>query len=179
MTARKPLSKRLRFEIFKRDGFACQYCGAHPPAVILEVDHIVAVANGGDDDPDNLITSCFDCNRGKAAIGLDVIPQSLADKAAETAEREEQLLGYNQILQAKRDRVESDCWRVIDQLFGVEETTKTRFQSVKMFVEKLGVHDCLDAAEIAYGRVPYSEHARFKYFCGVCWNKLRERGGDG
>lgn len=29
------ISKRLRFEVFKRDGFVCQYCGNHPPAVVL------------------------------------------------------------------------------------------------------------------------------------------------
>lgn len=25
---RKPVSKRTRFEVFKRDGFTCRYCGA-------------------------------------------------------------------------------------------------------------------------------------------------------
>jgi hypothetical protein len=28
---RKPLSKRTRFEVFKRDSFTCQYCGRRPP----------------------------------------------------------------------------------------------------------------------------------------------------
>jgi 5-methylcytosine-specific restriction endonuclease McrA len=40
---RKPLSKKLRFEVFKRDGFSCQYCGAHPPDVLLEIDHVIPV----------------------------------------------------------------------------------------------------------------------------------------
>ncbi len=62
---RKGLSKKLRFEVFKRDGFTCQYCGRSAPDVILEVDHIKSVKNGGDNDIMNLITSCFDCNRGK------------------------------------------------------------------------------------------------------------------
>lgn len=64
---RKPMSKRLRFEIFKRDAFTCQYCGRRPPDVVLEVDHIHPVAAGGDNDEMNLISSCDDCNRGKAA----------------------------------------------------------------------------------------------------------------
>lgn len=33
---RKPLSKRIRFEVFKRDSFTCQFCGRTPPEVILE-----------------------------------------------------------------------------------------------------------------------------------------------
>ncbi len=59
------LSKRVRFEIFKRDSFTCQYCGNRPPEIVLEVDHIDPRSNGGSDDLINLITSCFDCNRGK------------------------------------------------------------------------------------------------------------------
>lgn len=62
---RVALSKRLRFEVFKRDDFTCQYCGAQPPAVVLEVDHIHPVAEGGKNDTENLITACEACNRGK------------------------------------------------------------------------------------------------------------------
>lgn len=63
--ARKRLTKKLRFEVFKRDAFTCQYCGRMAPDVVLEVDHINPIANGGDNELMNLITSCFDCNRGK------------------------------------------------------------------------------------------------------------------
>lgn len=65
MAERKTISKKLRFEVFKRDSFTCQYCGNMAPDVVLEVDHINAIANGGDNNIMNLITSCFDCNRGK------------------------------------------------------------------------------------------------------------------
>lgn len=64
-TRRKPITKKLRFEVFKRDAFTCQYCGRMAPDVILDVDHINPVSNGGDNDIVNLITSCKDCNRGK------------------------------------------------------------------------------------------------------------------
>jgi 5-methylcytosine-specific restriction endonuclease McrA len=70
------LSKKLRFEVFKRDGFKCQYCGNHPPIVVLEVDHINPVSKGGTNEIDNLVTSCFDCNRGKGNRELTCIPQS-------------------------------------------------------------------------------------------------------
>ena len=59
---RKNISKKIRFEIFKRDKFTCQYCGQEAPDVVLNVDHINPVKNGGDNNITNLITSCFDCN---------------------------------------------------------------------------------------------------------------------
>lgn len=65
MTKRQPISKALRFEVFKRDKFTCQYCGRSAPDVILQIDHIHPVAKGGDNDILNLITSCADCNSGK------------------------------------------------------------------------------------------------------------------
>lgn len=62
----KSVSKRLRFEVFKRDAFTCQYCGAQPPDTTLECDHIDPLARGGKSTLDNLITACESCNRGKS-----------------------------------------------------------------------------------------------------------------
>lgn len=44
---RTPISKKLRFEVFKRDKFACNYCGKQAPNVVLEIDHIEPVSKGG------------------------------------------------------------------------------------------------------------------------------------
>ena len=75
-----PITKKLRFEIFKRDMFTCQYCGQRPPDVVLELDHIEPRASNGSDDEINLITSCFDCNRGKAHRKLgEIHPRPDAD----------------------------------------------------------------------------------------------------
>ncbi len=71
MTKRKSLSKKVRFEVFKRDSFKCQYCGSSAPDVVLQVDHIKAVSKGGDNDLMNLVTACFDCNSGKSNRSLD------------------------------------------------------------------------------------------------------------
>lgn len=46
MAERKTISKKTRFEVFKRDSFTCQYCGRTAPDVILEIDHINPVNNG-------------------------------------------------------------------------------------------------------------------------------------
>lgn len=69
--ARKAISKKTRFEVFKRDGFKCMYCGQSSPSVVLNVDHIHPVSKGGDNDILNLITSCFDCNAGKSDRKID------------------------------------------------------------------------------------------------------------
>jgi len=71
MVKRESLSKKIRFEVFKRDKFTCQYCGEKSPDVVLNCHHIEPVAKGGTDDITNLITSCFDCNNGKRDIKLD------------------------------------------------------------------------------------------------------------
>lgn len=68
---RKALSKRQRFEVFKRDSFTCQYCGQSAPDVILNADHVIPVAKGGTNKLTNLVTSCFDCNSGKSDKLLD------------------------------------------------------------------------------------------------------------
>jgi len=66
---REPIPPSVRFEVLRRDGFRCQYCGrsSSDGDVILEVDHIVPVSKGGTNDLNNLITSCRECNRGKGA----------------------------------------------------------------------------------------------------------------
>ena len=74
------VSKSLRFDIFRRDSFTCLYCGRRPPDVVLELDHVHPVSKGGGNDPLNLVTSCYDCNRGKAAKDLGaVVPRPDAD----------------------------------------------------------------------------------------------------
>lgn len=71
---RKSTGKRLRFSVFHRDHFTCQYCGAQPPDVILVCDHIQPVALGGETTIDNLITACQTCNQGKADKSLGDTP---------------------------------------------------------------------------------------------------------
>lgn len=173
---RKAISKRIRFEVFKRDGFACVYCGNHPPQILLHVDHVVAVAAGGTNDIDNLVTACEPCNLGKGARDLKSIPESLAEKAKAVAEREEQLLGYQAVLEAKRQRIEDEMWRVAEELdTGSSENGMRRdwLSSIRMFIEKLGLHSVLECAEIARSRYPYGNRRTFLYFCGCCWKRVR------
>ena len=68
---RVALSNKIRFEVFRRDSFKCQYCGKGAPDIVLNVDHINPVSKGGTNEIFNLITSCFECNQGKMARKLD------------------------------------------------------------------------------------------------------------
>jgi len=68
---RKAIPKKMRFEVFKRDSFKCQYCGKSAPDVILHADHINPVFEGGKNTLTNLITSCEACNLGKGKRKLD------------------------------------------------------------------------------------------------------------
>lgn len=79
------ISKRLRFQIFQRDGFACVYCGRRTPAVTLEVDHRIPRCAGGSDDPSNLVSACWDCNRGKGPVNEET---GLVETLDEWAERQ-------------------------------------------------------------------------------------------
>jgi len=58
--------RRLRFRIFRRDRFTCQYCGRGIlQGAILTLDHLVPKSLGAELLSENLITACLDCNQGK------------------------------------------------------------------------------------------------------------------
>ncbi|WP_299991227.1 HNH endonuclease [uncultured Pontibacter sp.] len=71
---RVSISKKLRFEIFERDSYTCQYCGRNKSdGIKLNLDHKIPISVGGTDSYSNLVTSCEDCNQGKSdkIIALD------------------------------------------------------------------------------------------------------------
>lgn len=173
---RRPLSTKTRFEVFKRDGFKCQYCGAVPPNVILQVDHIVAVTKGGLNSMDNLVTCCQTCNIGKGNKDLKSSPRTLEERAKETKESESQLRGYYKVMKAQKDRVEKEVWDIAVELFPEcksEGIRKDWFRSIRMFIEKIGYFEVLEAAEIAFSKVD-NKNQMFKYFCGICWKKHKD-----
>ncbi|RSX44676.1 HNH endonuclease [Bifidobacterium castoris] len=63
------VSKRLRFEVLRRDGMECHYC--HRKDVPLTVDHVIPQALGGPSTAENLVACCRDCNIGKTSINPD------------------------------------------------------------------------------------------------------------
>lgn len=173
---RQAISKRTRFDIFKRDGFKCQYCGAAPPDVLLELDHLKPVASGGGNELENLITSCFDCNRGKADGTLTSVPPSTNERAQAVAEKLAQLKSYNALLrkQAKATDKSIDAVELIFQGSFPDWSFNDSFRvSVRRnFLSKLAEHEVCDAMALACAR-GLDRDRTIKYFCGVCWNLIR------
>ena len=105
-TKRKSTSKRLRFEVFKRDNFTCQYCGAQPPGVVLVCDHIDPVALGGKTTIDNLVTACEPCNQGKSDKPLgNIHPRPDADLLFMEVQQEIAELRKFQAAEKQRDEL--------------------------------------------------------------------------
>lgn len=146
---RKAIGKRLRFEVFKRDRFACQYCGKKAPDVVLVIDHIDPVAKGGANDILNLVTACDACNGGKSDKPL-----------TENAILERQRTQLEQ-LQARRDQLamlvqwqkglaslDTEAVSSIAEFWG-ELTgwflTDTGKKKVKLLLTKFGVADVMES----------------------------------
>ena len=96
---------RIRFAVLERDGFTCQYCGAKAPDATLNVDHVVPRCAGGPDLPDNLITSCRDCNYGKGREGLRFVPSHIMEVAGNAYERGKAIREATEIGQRPEQRI--------------------------------------------------------------------------
>lgn len=59
---RPHIPEALRWKVWERDNFTCKHCGSR---IFLSIDHIVAIANGGETILDNLQTLCSTCNSRK------------------------------------------------------------------------------------------------------------------
>ena len=55
-----------RRNVFKRDGYMCQYCGCKPGSEELTIDHILPRSRGGMSSWLNCVLACIDCNTRKA-----------------------------------------------------------------------------------------------------------------
>jgi hypothetical protein len=179
--SRQAISKKTRFEVFKRDAFQCVYCGNHPTElIVLHVDHVHPVAEGGSNDIENLVTACSDCNLGKGARLLTAVPQSLEEKAEETAERESQIRAYYEIMEERRLRRDEELWSIADifmERYRDDSILRARLASIRTFLDRLDYFEVREAMELATNRM-YSQGPAFKYFCGICWRKIKRANGE-
>ncbi len=148
-TLRAALSVRIRFEVFKRDEFTCRYCGRTSPEAVLEIDHIIPVSGGGSNDEINLVTSCWDCNRGKADKPLTevITGEDPYDRAIMLLERERQLEEYNAVLAVVNARIHRDA-DTLEEYWGrwLSPADRTGLENL---LRKLPFETVLDAMKIA------------------------------
>lgn len=177
-----PVSKRTRYEVLKRDNHTCRYCGATAPDVKLTVDHVVPVALGGTDKPDNLVAACQDCNAGKAstspdaAVVEDVKEDDLRWSAAlarVARARARQRKKRTQYVVAFANAWDQWGWGSNgENRFPVPpnwETTLERFYD-------LGVprDDIADCIRVACGNNRIAVDDTFRYFAGCVWRVVDE-----
>lgn len=159
---RKSISKKLRFEVFKRDDFTCQYCGKSAPNVILEADHIEPVSKGGTNDILNLITSCFECNRGKSdkTLSENTELDKQVNQLKELNERRNQLdmmiKWRNELKDIDNDFVEALATEFSDET-GMEVTEKGK-KTLRKLLKVYEYKTLSEAIEISVLR--YSDAAR-------------------
>lgn len=169
------VSKRLRYEVLRRDNHTCRYCGSAAPDVKLTVDHVLPVALGGSDEPTNLVAACADCNSGKtsstpdAPLVADVEAKALLwDRALALAvERREARLEERQALFDYFETEWLGRYEISVPIGDDWKETVHRFYALGLRVAELD-----DAIDIAY-QSPVKAANVWKYFCGVCWNKVR------
>jgi len=64
----------IRRQVFERDSYTCQYCGAKQGTEqwdTMWMDHIIPISKGGKTVLSNLITACARCNNHKRSQDVD------------------------------------------------------------------------------------------------------------
>ena len=178
MAERKSISKKIRFEVFKRDAFTCQYCGRTAPDVVLEVDHINPIANGGSNDLMNLITSCHDCNRGKGK-------RTLTDKE-ELKKQQEQLKRINEQREQLKMMLEwkNELMKFNDEQIDIlEEIFNSRFdcsfsdsgrKTISKSIKEFGFDEVYEATNISVSQYDDVNKA-FNYIARICETRKQQK----
>ncbi|VXD25625.1 hypothetical protein PL8927_900023 [Planktothrix serta PCC 8927] len=175
---RESISKSIRFEIFKRDKFTCQYCGKKAPNVILHLDHINPVSKGGTNDLLNLITSCIDCNLGKSdrTLADTTIIDRKRTQMEELQERREQI---EMMMEWQRGLVELDQY-LIEQIadFWAElvapyQLSEQGLKSLRKLLRQHNADEVMEAMRIATKQYLQYDNAQLtKESVSYAWSKI-------
>ncbi len=71
----RPRVRLTKRELFRRDGYTCQYCGQRSQR--LTIDHVVPRFRGGEHIWPNLVTACPPCNLRKGGRTLSEATMAL------------------------------------------------------------------------------------------------------
>lgn len=182
---RKKLSNTIRFEVFKRDSFTCQYCGRMAPDVVLEVDHINPVSKGGDNEILNLITSCMECNRGKGVRKL-TDKDEIKKQQQQLKELNEKRIQLEMLVDWKAELLNFDIVQyekikaLIEDIVGwtvnVAEDSKNHI--IKQ-INKYGFETVYEATKVAFTNYYRKDENNlvqaFNYISKIAWNMDRDK----
>jgi hypothetical protein len=159
----------------KRDGYCCSSCGLTPADTLLEVVWTIDQIQAKDRTLRNAITLCIDCCaeplpfrlRSSALYSLLNIQQLSTQKYQldqyQRVERKKAVARKKIAKAALEDLTEGHKWKD-DEVRGAQD-----------FIAKLGIERVQNAVGIALSKAKNgTPDERFKYFCDVCWNRIRE-----
>jgi hypothetical protein len=176
------VSKRLRYEVLKRDGHACRYCGRTAPEVKLTIDHVVPTTLGGSDDPSNLVAACGDCNSGKSSSHPDApLVAAVTDDALRWAQAQ-QVAAQQMLTDLSRRRETCRRFKSQWQNWTVGGTAVPLpdgwGNSVDNFLAAgLPMEVLLDCLAKAMSNRKIRINDTFRYMCGIAWARVRELQG--
>lgn len=175
------ISKRLRYEILRRDGHKCRYCGAKAADTPLTIDHVVPSALGGSDEPSNLVAACGPCNAGKSSSSTDAeLVEDVSRDALRWAAAME--LAHQRAYARRTFRLaDREIFEGVWNNWTYEDNGKRRNFPLppewgitidRFFAAGLTGPDIEDAIEIA---MLSRATDTFRYMCGVLWKRINER----
>ncbi|MCU0482635.1 MAG: HNH endonuclease [Anaerolineae bacterium] len=71
------IPKQIRQQVIDRANGLCEYCHTSKKMIVsLEIDHIMPVSLGGDNNPNNLSACCQGCNKHKKDVTRAIDPET-------------------------------------------------------------------------------------------------------
>lgn len=179
------ISKRLRYEILRRDNYSCYYCGTRASAENpITIDHVIPRALGGPNSPENLAAACQDCNAGKSSTPPDsetveeVSVDALMWAQARNQAREENLEHFH------RWNIYLDAFEDEWTAYGSEDRAGVFHSEIlpagwrttvgKFMDSGLELDELIEFIHITMNARLSARTDRFRYFCGCCNNRIRD-----
>lgn len=173
------VSKRLRHEVMKRDNFTCRYCRSVDNP--LTIDHVVPVALGGSDEPDNLVACCADCNAGKSSASPNA--ELVADVAQNAIIWAGAIAEYSKIRLADRKKRDAytrrftkvwDVWNYGFKKLPIPRPADWKSTIWQFYALGFPIEELEDSVQIACGNSRVDVDSTFRYMCGVVYRKIDE-----
>ena len=93
------ISKEMRREVYRRDGFRCALCDSTD---VLQIHHIKPRGRGGADHPHNLITLCWRCHSAAHGSLMMLAEYAIKNSGFETEDDAIRAMVYDMELECIR-----------------------------------------------------------------------------